>query len=110
TAKLNDRMKRVPTAEFGTVFGDRRTRTWDGRDFVELTTTRPLGRTAELNARAFWDGARYHGVYIYDYGRGPVENLDFGNGDAVGSEWRMNWSASRTQLVTAGAEGQYWTR
>lgn len=108
--KLNDRMKRVPTAEFGTVFGDRRTRTWDGHDFVELSTTQPWGRAVELNARAYWDGARYHGVYVYDYGQGPVENIDTGNGDTFGTEWRVNWSASRSHLVTAGTEAQSWVR
>ena len=39
-AKLNEREKRLPTGSFGTTFGDRRTRTIEGRDFVEMSLTR----------------------------------------------------------------------
>src|SRR5207247_2701 len=43
-------------------------------------------------------------------GRGPAENIDTGNGDTFGTEWRVNWSASRSHLVTAGTEAQSWVR
>lgn len=109
-AKLNEREKHIPTGSFGTLFDDPRTRTYDGRDYVELAATKPLATSLELHARAYWDGARYHGVYVYGPDTAAVIEHDHGDGDVVGSEWRVNWSASPRQIVTAGAELQRVTR
>jgi len=68
SGKTNRRDKHVPTGSYGTVFGDPRTHTIDGHDYVELSHTRTLGNAVELNARAYWDGARYHADYAYDAG------------------------------------------
>jgi outer membrane receptor protein involved in Fe transport len=106
--KLNDRAKTVPTASYGTLFGDDRNRTWDGRDYVELSATRRVSAALELSARTYWDGTRYHGqyIYIYDPDPLPVDSRDWGNSDVVGAEWRAQWAASPRQSLTLGLETQ----
>ncbi len=107
TAKYSDRYKRVPTGAYGTTFGDTRNRTYDGHDFVELSGTRALAPAVELQGRAYWDGARYHGYYVYGPDSATTVNVDHGDGDLVGGELRAHWSIDARNLLTLGAEGQY---
>ena len=104
--KLNDREKTVPTAAYGTRFGDDRNRTWDGRDYVELSATRRVSTTLELSGRTYWDGSRYHGQYIYVIAPDPtpVVNQDRGDGDVLGAEWRAQWAVAPRQALTLGLE------
>jgi iron complex outermembrane receptor protein len=106
--KLNEREKTVPTAAFGTRFGDDRNRTWDGRDFVELSASRRPSPTLDLTGRAYWTGSRYHGDFVYDYesAPAPVVNKDRGDADVLGTEWRAHWAAAPRQALTLGFEGQ----
>jgi len=106
TAKFNERMKRIPTGAFNTTFGDRRSRTYDGHDFVELSGSRELSPAFELNGRVYWDGSRYRGYYVYGPDTATVVNHDRGDGDAVGSEWRAHWSPGAGHVVTFGAVGE----
>jgi iron complex outermembrane receptor protein len=108
--KLNQRMKRIPTGAYGTTFGDRRTRTYDGRDFVELSGRWPLSPAVELNVRTYWDGVRYYGYYVYGPDTATVVNFDRGDGDLVGTEWRVHWCPAPRRVVTAGIEAQRHTR
>jgi outer membrane receptor protein involved in Fe transport len=106
--KLNDREKAVPTAAYGTLFGDDRNRTWDGHDYVELSATQRVSAALELSGRAYWDGTRYHGQYIYVYEPDPtpIVNLDWGDGDVLGAEWRAQWAVVTGQALTLGIETQ----
>ncbi len=102
--KLSSRMKRVPTGAYGTVFGDGRTRTWDGENFAEIAGTRALGAAVELDGRIYWDARRYHGDYLYGSDGATVENHDLGTGDALGAEWRANWAVTPRQVLVGGVE------
>ena len=110
TAKLNERMKRIPTGAFETTFGDRRNRTYDGRDFVELAGSRQLSPTFELHGRAYWDGTRYRGYYIYGPDSATIVNFDRGDGDVVGTEWRGHWSPLPRHVITVGTVGEVHAR
>lgn len=110
TAKFNQRMKRFPTGAFDTNFGDRRNRTYDGHDFVELSGSRQLSPAIELHGRAYWDGARYHGYYVQGPDSAAVVNYDRGDGDVIGSEWRGHWSPAPRHVVTFGAVGEWHPR
>lgn len=105
TARRNQRMKRIPTGAFATTFGDRRNRTYDGHDFVELTGERRLAAALELHGRLYWDGAHYRGFYVYGPDTATVVNYDGGNGDVIGTEWRGHW-ALPGHVFTFGAESQ----
>ena len=108
--KANHRDKDVPTGSFGVTFGDPDNRTVDARDFVELSRSARPSSDLELHARAWWDGARYRGTYVYGEDSSRVLNQDLGDGDVVGTEWRTNWSAGERNAVTAGLEGQLHVR
>ena len=104
-AKWNERSKRFPTAAFLTTFGDPRNRTWDGHDFVELSTSGLLSPAVGLFGRAYWDGARYRGVYVYGPDSATTLNYDRGDGDRVGFESRAVWSPAASQVWSYGIEG-----
>jgi outer membrane cobalamin receptor len=104
--KFNDRTKHIPTGSFGTSFNDARSLTIDGHDFVELSGSRRPSTALEVTGRAYWDGSRYRGTYVYDSGSGPYLNSDRGDGDVLGTEWRANWTPGTGHVVTAGLEGQ----
>jgi outer membrane receptor protein involved in Fe transport len=107
TAKLNERRKTLPPASFELVSGSIPSAVWDGRDFVELSTSRPVSAALELSARAYWDGSRYHGRWFSQYEPGVfVQNLDFGDADAIGTEVRGHWAATTWQALTFGVEAQ----
>jgi len=102
--KLNDRLKHVPTGSFDTRFDDSGTRTWDGHDYVELSTERQLGPRLILDSRLYWDGTRYHGDYMYGPDSARVLNFDQGDADQLGAEARFDWSPDPRHVVTAGVE------
>ncbi|HEY2956571.1 MAG TPA: TonB-dependent receptor [Candidatus Eisenbacteria bacterium] len=104
--RLNRRDKGVPTGSFGSDFGDRRNRTKDEYDWVEVSGSRKPAASLELHARAYWDGPRYRGDYVYQ----SVVNRDLGYADTYGSEWRAHWSPGGPQVVTAGLEGRWHVR
>jgi iron complex outermembrane receptor protein len=101
------RTKHIPTASFGTVFNDPRTRTTDARSYVDIQYHHTFG-TWETLVRASYDWYGYHGIYIYDYaGKGIppyTENYDAANG----SWWDFQGDASRIffkrHRVTLGTE------
>jgi outer membrane receptor protein involved in Fe transport len=105
-AKFNERMKRFPTGAFETTFGDRRNRTYDGHNFVELSAARELSPSFELHGRAYWDGSRFRGYYVYGPDSAAVVNFDRGDGDVVGTEWRGHWSPASGHVLTFGAVGE----
>ena len=106
-AKFNERIKRIPTASFGTVFGDNRYRAYDGHDFVELSRDQPISPTFDMVARVAWDRAHYRATYVYDYGSGAVLNHDSGRGEVVSTEWRARWApVGNAHVAMFGVEGQ----
>ena len=69
----NSREKQIPTGAFGTTFNDPGTQSVDGRQFADLRYTSEPLHDVTLTGRAFYDGVRYHGTYIY--GGGENEKL-----------------------------------
>ena len=66
-AVLNSRTKHIPTASFGTVFDDPRTKTTDARRYIDLQYAHAFAGKWELLGRASYDWYGYNGLYIYDY-------------------------------------------
>ena len=105
---INQRDKHIPTASFGTVFNDNRTQTTDGRRFADLSFARSLTPSLHLSARAYYDGYRYHGTYIYEGDDGSrIKNEDRAWSDWFGSEVRARWEAWDRNVLTVGAEYNY---
>jgi outer membrane receptor protein involved in Fe transport len=98
------RDKGVPTASFGTVFGDGRTRTTDAKDLLSLTWARSLPGRSSLTARAHYGFYDYHGTYVF--GEPVILNRDSARGQWYGFEASAVRSVSARHLVSAGLEFQ----
>ena len=103
----NSRTKHIPTASFGTVFDDPRTKTTDARGYVDVQYHHTFGSWETLG-RASYDWYDYHGIYVMDYaGLGiPPFTLNY---DAANGTWLdFQEDASRVFLrrhkVTVGTE------
>ncbi len=101
------RTKHIPTASYGTVFDDPRTRTTDERGYVDVQYHHVF-RSWETLGRLSYDWYGYQGIYIYDYsGMGVppyTQNYDAANG----TWWDFQGDASRVffkrHKVTLGTE------
>ena len=106
----SSRTKHIPTASFGTVFDDPRTRTTDARSYIDVQYHHTFG-TWEVLGRVSYDWYHYHGIYVFDYadtGMPPyTENYDAG----IGNWWDFQGDASRVFFkrhhVTLGGEFRY---
>jgi iron complex outermembrane receptor protein len=106
---INQRDKHIPTAAFSTLFNDNRTQTTDGRRFADLSYANALTPALTLSARAYYDGYRYHGTYVYEGEDGVrTKNEDRAWSDWFGSEVRARWDAwEQRNSLTVGAEYAY---
>ncbi|MFH1810786.1 MAG: TonB-dependent receptor [Pseudomonadota bacterium] len=62
---FNHRAKQIPTAAFGTIFGDRREHEDDQRGFLDLRYEPELASWLRLHARTYLDYAAYQGAFPY---------------------------------------------
>jgi iron complex outermembrane receptor protein len=105
---VSTREKNIPTASFGTVFNDSRTKTVDSAGYLDLQYNRTFGRGTDVTLRASYDGSAYHGVYVLPAAPPgtSVLNHDLDRGDWI----RFNTDVTRTlwkkHKVTVGAEIQ----
>ena len=101
------RTKHIPTASFGTVFDDPRTRTTDARGYVDVQYHHPFGAWETL-WRASYDWYDYHGIYVFDYaglGIPPfTQNYDAANGSWVDFQADSARTFFRRHKVTLGSE------
>jgi outer membrane receptor for ferrienterochelin and colicins len=87
------RTKHIPTASFGTVFNDSRTRTTDSRTYIDVQYHHTFGSWETLG-RASYDWYGYHGIYIYDYAGNGILTQNY---DAASGSWMdFQGDASRT--------------
>ena len=107
----SSRTKHVPTASFGTVFNDSRTRTTDSRSYVDIQYHHTFG-SWETIGRASLDWYDYHGTYIFDYaGEGIppyTENYDAANGtwlDFQGDASRVFFHRHKVTLGDRSSSG-----
>lgn len=102
------REKGIPTAAFGTVFNDARTRTVDKDAYLDLQYRHTFSNALDVTGRLSYDRYDYDGTYIIDYAEAGVppyvENKDF----TRGRWWGVELDASKTLLekhkLTTGIE------
>ncbi|HKV24508.1 MAG TPA: TonB-dependent receptor [Candidatus Acidoferrum sp.] len=101
------RTKHIPTASFGTVFNDPRTRTTDTRGYVDLQYHHVF-RGWETLGRLSYDWYDYHGIYVYDYSGNGIPPYTQNYDAASGTWWDFQGDASRVLFkrhrVTLGTE------
>jgi len=101
---LLDRTKRIPTASFGTIFGDSRSRTEDRHGFADAAYTGTFGRTWTGVARAGVDYYKYNGTYPFDDGAGS-STIEYDGAESVvaSSELTLN-RCFASHVLTVGGE------
>ena len=100
--------KHIPTASFGTVFGDSRTKSTDYRAYTELQYKHTFEDNWEVDAGVYYDWYWYNGVYVYDYSGTGAQPYTLNQDYARGNWWGLNVSVSKQLLekhrVTVGSE------
>ncbi|WP_294870274.1 TonB-dependent receptor [Sulfuricurvum sp. RIFCSPLOWO2_12_FULL_43_24] len=81
SAGYSERVKKVPTASFESIFNDPRTQTTDSEGIVSLAYTKALSDKLELSGKVFAGGYYYKGTFPYDQ---PPVTI---NQDDAFSEW-----------------------
>jgi len=97
--------KHLPTAEYGTLFGDARAMQTDTRDYVELRAEPHVSDTVSVLTRLHWNHYSFRGVYPRDPVDGGLE-LDTFHGSWVGLEQRVQITPVPRLRLTFGGEGQ----
>jgi outer membrane receptor for ferrienterochelin and colicins len=104
----SDRRKQVPTASFGTVFGDSRFQTDDSRSYLDATYSGAFAAGWSGLARAGFDRYNYTGTYPFDYGTGGIEVFDDGaKADWLSGELTAHRRVAGRHMVTLGGETRY---
>ena len=99
------RHKHVPTASFGSLFGDDREATDDDRAFVSGLYEGPLGRGWMGVARVAYNYYGYEGAYPYDYGdAGTAISQDQAASHALTGELTARRRFGRVHHVSVGTE------
>jgi outer membrane receptor for ferrienterochelin and colicin len=107
-ALYGTRDKSIPTASFGTVFDDPRSRTIETLGFLDMQYTRKLRAQWELASRVSYDRYGYDGDYVYgsdeESPASRVINKDFARGNSWGAEIKASRRVARIQRVALGSE------
>jgi len=107
-ALYGTRDKAIPTASFGTVFDDPRTRTIETLGFLDMQYTRKLRAQWELASRLSYDRYGYDGDYVYGSDEqspaSRVINKDFARGNSWGAEIKGSRRVARIHRVALGSE------
>lgn len=95
----SDREKGIPTASYGTIFGDPRGQTSDRRGFITLKYDKELSPSRGIMARGYYNWYHYSGTY-------PYESLlqDATAGRWFGGEVQYRWDPSASRRLIFGAE------
>lgn len=104
---VNYRLKHVPTAPYDTTFDDNGTKTNDSHPFFEVGYGHLVRPDLDLNVRAYYDGWRYHGTYVYGSGADRMKNQDFARSHWYGTEAHARWTGVSWNVLTVGAEYSY---
>jgi outer membrane receptor for ferrienterochelin and colicins len=105
------REKTIPTASFGTVFNDPRTRTIDEHGYLDLKYDHTFGNRWQVLGRVGFDQYNYHGTYAMDYtgaGAPPFTlNQDFVDGQWVTAALDVSRNFHQKHRVTLGTETRW---
>ena len=108
---LSDRVKKFPTASYGTVFNNPEDWAEDTRGYLEASLHRQINSETELDLRAYYDA--YNSV-----GSGAIGNLFAGPPVHVFQKARADWVGGEANLtrklgkqrITGGGEYEYSVR
>ena len=91
----SSRTKHIPTASYGTVFGDTRAMTRDAYSIASIAYDRPIGTRFDWRSRLSHTAYDYDGDYPYETAPGDVSLYS----DYARGRW---WTAESTGVLRAG--------
>lgn len=107
-AVMNSRTKHIPTASYGTVFNDPRTKTTDARRYIDVQYAHSFASKWDILGRGSYDWYGYSGLYIYDYAGTGIppftKNIDLATGSWSNFEIDASHSFFSRHRVALGAE------
>ena len=106
-ALAGSREKIIPTASFGTIFGDPANRTTDSRGFGELRYQREFLSGLQLTSRWYYDSYLYKGTYAYSINGTRELEYDMARGDWIGTQFDLSRPLGHRNTITAGTEIRY---
>jgi iron complex outermembrane receptor protein len=102
------REKHIPTASYGTVFGDSRSESANSHAYTELQYQHTFEDNWVVKASAYYDWYWYNGVFVYDYAGTGVPPFTLNQDYDRGNWWGYDLSVSKPLLekhyVTLGTE------
>jgi outer membrane receptor for ferrienterochelin and colicins len=105
---FGSRDKTVPTASFGTVFNDPRSRTVENQGFLDLRYRTPLFSGWDLDSRLHYDGYGYDGDYVFEHSvdniTDTVVNKDFARGNWWGADVTATRKFANRHTLALGSE------
>lgn len=105
----NRRDKNIPTGSFDTTFNDPGNDQIDERWFAEAQyTLRDLLPKLQASARLFYDGYRYHGIFVYGSGDERYQNEDLALSNWLGGELRAEYEIFARNYLMLGTEASYY--
>ncbi len=104
--------KDVPTAPWGTIFNDTRTKTYDYRTLLGLDYNHEISDKLSVTSRVSYNHYNYNGSWVYDYANPgdpprPVVNRDYWKGRWWVGELMFTAKPTDKHNVTWGSEFQY---
>ncbi|MCE9535294.1 MAG: TonB-dependent receptor, partial [Nitrospirae bacterium] len=103
-AGMTHRLKQIPTASFGTAFGDSRTQTVDDRAFFNGVYEGPIGQGWTATARMGYDYYNYEGQYPTPEHGSVTLYTDQSRSHSFTGELTARRRLGRVHLFTAGTE------
>jgi outer membrane receptor for ferrienterochelin and colicins len=99
----NAQNKGVPTAYFGSLFNDPRTRNLQGIDYLDVRYEHALGQQWHLDARTSVSKNTLYGPVVYDPAPAPPDTYSY-NGQWWDSEIKVSRSLPHDTTLTFGTE------
>jgi outer membrane receptor for ferrienterochelin and colicin len=99
----NAQNKGVPTAYFGSLFNDPRTRNVQGVDYLDLSYEHALGQKWQLDARTSLNKNTLYGPVAYDAPPAPPDIFSY-DGQWWDSEIKLSRSLPHSSTLTFGTE------
>ncbi len=111
-ALYSDPTKHVPTAPWGTIFNDSRTKTVDAVGYLAGWYEGDLGESTQLLTRVTYGGADYRGAWAMDYAEpgdppSPVLNKDNGIGRWLDGEFQVSQRLGGGHVLAVGGEYRF---
>lgn len=102
------REKEIPTASFGTVFGDSHNHTLDEQRYISLLYEHNFEDLFEVQSRIYYNSYYYQGNYEYDYSEGggssATINRDYADGKWCGGDLMFKKTLFEKHLISFGSE------